>query len=222
VYRNQTSTSGTTALVPLTGAIIKVNGRTMTSTDSQGRYIVKDLPPGSYTVLAALRNYGFTQASLSLPRASGQPGAPNAIVDFPAQSVPSTFYTLSGRAVSPSGAPVQGVFIYMTGVPNPVASTNSYGNYVIRDRAFGTYSLTASGGGFNWRPDPTSISIPRAAGTDPKAPTARSTSSAALSTKRRPAFRFPPPPTASPAAPAASPRPAPPPTRPASRSSISG
>lgn len=165
VYR----TSGTT-VVPLTGAIIKLNGKTLTSTDSNGVYLLKDLPPGNYTVLAALKNYGFTQVAVSLPRASGQAGAPNAVVDFPARTVPNSFYTISGRAVNPSGKVLGGVVIFMTGVPNAVASTNSNGYYIIRDRAFGTYSLTASAYGYNWRSDPTSITIPTASGKDPAAP----------------------------------------------------
>lgn len=151
--------NGTTK-VPLAGALIKLNNKALTSSDKNGKYVVNDLPPATYAMTATLKGYGFNAASVAMPRPSGTPGAPNGVVDFPATTVPSALYSLSGYALGPDGAPHKNVSIFLSGSPVPIATTGTNGKYTINDRAAGTYKLTATSPNVLWTPSASSIALP--------------------------------------------------------------
>ncbi|HEX8464419.1 MAG TPA: S8 family serine peptidase, partial [Abditibacterium sp.] len=149
-----------TSRIGLAGAFIKVNNKIVTSTDQNGRYSLSDLAPGKYSVTASLSGYTFATSSVALPRASGQAGAPNAVVDFAAKRAPSVRYSIAGTTFGTDGQPKSGVSIFISGVPGAVAFSDASGNYSLRDRASGTYQLSASDGIDAWRADPTSVALP--------------------------------------------------------------
>jgi subtilisin family serine protease len=153
-----------TSRVPLAGAIVKLNGKTIVSTGRDGKYLLPDIAPGSHTVSASLRGYTFAPITLAMPRPSGTSGAPNAVADLEASAVPTTLYQISGRATNSSGTGQQGVSIFVSGIPNAVAVTDSSGNYKISDRAAGTYSLRAQGADMTWQPASVSVALPAPSG----------------------------------------------------------
>ncbi len=149
--------------VPLPGATVTLGGQANTSTvtDTSGKYSFGNLAAGTYGLTIKLQGYTFEVKRIAFPLASGATGG---VVDFAAQSAPSTFYMLYGTARDAAGVPVRGVSIALSSAPTVVvATTNSLGQYRIPNRPAGTYTLKATSSSYRWTATPGSIAIPQSA-----------------------------------------------------------
>jgi hypothetical protein len=130
------------------------------TTDSQGRFTVKDLDPGSY-VLNAVRN-GFARQQYG-ERAPGRPGTPlsigagQALKDLVFRLVPAA--TISGRISDPTGEPLAGITVQVlrstydgtgrrTFQPVGTAHTDDRGEYRVYWITPGRYYVAAGSGGW--------------------------------------------------------------------------
>ena len=80
-----------------------------------------------------------------------------------APTTPSASYTISGTVVSPSGTPIQGVQISLSGAETGTTISNSNGAFSFTGASNGNYTLAASAAGMTFTPSTQSISVAGAA-----------------------------------------------------------
>lgn len=74
-------------------------------------------------------------------------------------TTPSASYTISGTVVTPSGTPIQGVQISLSGTQSGTTITNSNGAFSFTGASNGNYTLAASAAGMIFTPSTQSISV---------------------------------------------------------------
>ncbi|HYN83660.1 MAG TPA: discoidin domain-containing protein [Pyrinomonadaceae bacterium] len=124
---------------PLAGVLLTVSGtRTATAlTDSNGNYLVENLPyGGNYIVAASKAHYTFAP-----PSASFNGLASNGTADFTATL---NTYAVGGR-VTQNGAGAGGITVTLAGSRTATATTDADGRYSFRVPALGDYTVTPSG-----------------------------------------------------------------------------
>ena len=111
-----------------------------TSSDSDGRFILADVYPGTYTV--TFTRTGYADASRTAVKVeSGN------IVSLGTIALASEFGSLTGRIVDPDGNPVSGVSVMIGDVAT--VTTKDTGVFEKSGLAVGTYSLSISKYGYN-------------------------------------------------------------------------
>lgn len=80
-----------------------------------------------------------------------------------APTTPSASYTISGTVVTPSGTPIQGVQISLSGAETGTTISNSNGAFSFTGASNGNYTLAASAAGMAFTPSTQSISVAGAA-----------------------------------------------------------
>ncbi len=110
-------------------------------TDAAGAYLIKEIPPGTYTVSAELTNYEFTS--------NGNVVVVDAATTDNINFSPSLSAngTLSGRITRSDGTtPIEDLSVHCENVANPQirgsALTDAAGNYAIEGLRTGVYNLT--------------------------------------------------------------------------------
>ena len=110
------------------------------SSDSDGRFILADVYPGTYTV--TLTRTGYADASRTAVKVeSGN------IVSLGTIALASEFGSLTGRIVDPDGNPVSGVSVMIGDVAT--VTTRDTGIFEKSGLSVGTYSLSISKYGYN-------------------------------------------------------------------------
>ena len=77
----------------------------------------------------------------------------------PTNTTPAASYTISGTVVTPSGTPIQGVQISLSGAETGTTISNSNGAYSFTGASNGNYTLAASAAGMTFTPSTQSISV---------------------------------------------------------------
>jgi hypothetical protein len=137
---------------PVAGVTISTNAWYSATTDGSGDYTLHGLMEGSYTLTAAKSGYACSAAlAVSVPPdATGQ--------DFTCDQVT---YSISGRVTDQDDAALPDVTI-TAGVGHS-ASTDSNGEYRLEGLEAGSYTLTASRGGYVCSPASRIVSVPPSA-----------------------------------------------------------
>lgn len=122
-----------------------------TTTGSDGTYTVTGLPAGTYTVTPTQQFYTFTPPSTTLTLSSDRAGA-----DFAATRQQ---FSIAGHIATPSGTPVGGVTVTLSGAAAATVDTNANGDYSFGNLAAGgNYTVTPSKPNFALTPPSRTIS----------------------------------------------------------------
>jgi protocatechuate 3,4-dioxygenase beta subunit len=117
---------------PLSGAVVSIGSQSAT-TGADGRYVILDVPPGTYAITATKEGWRiFGASSVTVP--------PNATANFTARP-DETGNRLSGVVVTTDGSDPSGVTASIGGL---TAVTDASGRYTITGLAPGTYPISAS------------------------------------------------------------------------------
>lgn len=128
------------------GATVSDGTRSVT-TDAQGRYVLSDVPPGTYTLIPSYSGYIFTPSTRSITVNRHISG-----LDF-AASMP---YRISGRVVDSAGNGIAGVVV-SDGTRS--VATDGDGVFTLRDVPAGTYTLTPSHSEYAFTPANRTVTV---------------------------------------------------------------
>jgi len=129
--------------LPVEGVTMTPSGAASASTvtDANGSYLFADLSNGAYTVTPAKGNIIFTPSS----RNATVSGASVNVKDFTAN-----VYSISGKVLTASGAPVSGVTVTLGDDGSAVAVTSLTGKYIFSGLGNGTYTMTPAKAGYTF------------------------------------------------------------------------
>jgi thermitase len=123
---------------PIVDATVTDGTRTA-ATDATGKYIIADLPPGSYEVTVSKEGYESSSSTVDVP--SGN----SAVVDFSLNEV-IVLGSITGSVTdAEDGSPIVGTAV-TDGART--ATTDASGEYTIADVPSGSYEVTASKEGY--------------------------------------------------------------------------
>ncbi len=123
---------------PVAGAAVFLNNRFVTTSNAGGVYSIAGLAAGKYTLSARLNGYTFGAASALLSGTGGRVRR-----DILA-TAPAIRYSISGTVRSSTGVALKNVAILLNNLSVPVATSNSSGRFLLKDRARGTYTISAT------------------------------------------------------------------------------
>lgn len=141
---------------PVAGITVSDGSGHTTTTSSDGTYTITNLQAGTYTITPAREGYSFQPASRAV---SVPPDATSR--NFIAEDLTPTF-TIRGRVTS-GGKPLAGITIADN--QSHTTTTNADGIYTLTSLRQGTYTITASGGGYAFEPKNRTLSVPPSAET---------------------------------------------------------
>lgn len=148
----------TSNLTPIPGVSVAINpvpaGVTSpVTTDSSGAYQFTNVPPGTYTLTPSKAGYEFSPASQGL-------SVTNA--DRAANFVGTAIYSITGRISDSSGVALLNVSLALSpapaGVTTPVL-TNSAGYFTFSRVPDGSYTITPSKSGMQFKPPSRSVTV---------------------------------------------------------------
>ena len=121
------------------------------TTNANGDYTISGLTANYYNVSPSKAGYEFTPPMIWIALLSNLSS-----VDFSAQAVPPSTYTISGR-VTLNSAGLAGVIVSAGGKS---ATTSATGDFTISGLAAGTYAVTPSKSGYTFSPASSSATAP--------------------------------------------------------------
>lgn len=139
--------------VGLPGARLFLDGATSyaTTTGADGTYTLTGVTSGTHTVQAKLAGYTVVGTKTAVLPTTGLTTSPNGLLNFKA-TPNGSIYGVSGQVytLNSSGTKtgLANVDIYQNSLPVPVATTDSSGNYQIKNRAAGSYTFSARKSGY--------------------------------------------------------------------------
>lgn len=132
--------------LPIAGAAVLVfsNNQLIDEalTDPSGNYTIDDLPPGSYQVLAIVRNYQMKILPATIQSSQ------TTTLNFSLETNPST---LQGQVTNAlTGQPIPRAFeiLFQNGSFEDISFSNNNGSYIFSTLSPGDYSLTVAARGF--------------------------------------------------------------------------
>jgi subtilisin family serine protease len=135
---------------PIAGVSVFLNSNTGASavTNANGDFSIGGLAAGSYTVKPVLEGWTLAPATTTVTLSAT---AHNVNLNFKGTASEST-YSISGRVtqtVDGVTTVIPGASIYLNDDAEPLAVSDSSGNYIIRHRVAGTYTVHATKTGYN-------------------------------------------------------------------------
>lgn len=146
----------TSSGVPVAGVTMTLGGAAddATTTDSSGKYAFRQISDGTYTVTPAKTGYAFTPASKTISISGA---------DAAGRNFTAITYAIIGYVRTPSGAPMAGVTVSLTGDAVKTKTTDSTGHYRFGDLPNGNYVVTPSKTGRTFSPASRDVVISGAA-----------------------------------------------------------